>query len=136
MSVMGLRKELIHLAAVAVATIEDLDCGRCNASVNWRVTCILGEIRDERTRQDRKWGVRHQDKRDWVVILGEEYGEVCKEVLELLHLDTPRVISNGGSSEGKSEGEDGTKAGSDEDHGGKGGATPKASGESDTGVPV
>lgn len=48
---------------------------------------LLAQVAAERVRQDRKWGTnfpgRPQDK--WVSILGEEFGEVCRAVLEKDH---------------------------------------------------
>jgi NTP pyrophosphatase (non-canonical NTP hydrolase) len=46
---------------------------------------ILGDIKTERERQDEKWGGRPGRERidtNYTEILGEEYGEVCKAVLE------------------------------------------------------
>jgi uncharacterized protein YbdZ (MbtH family) len=39
---------------------------------------ILAEIVKERQRQREKWGEQLHTPVGWVVILGEEYGEVCK----------------------------------------------------------
>lgn len=45
---------------------------------------ILEQIRLERERQDRKWGVPQPNTLpEWMAILGEEYGEVCQEVLRV-----------------------------------------------------
>lgn len=43
---------------------------------------VLGEIIDERHRQDRKWGQQNHHMYKWLSILGEEVGEVNKAVLE------------------------------------------------------
>lgn len=43
---------------------------------------IIKEIIEERKRQDRKWGEQNHKPIEWCVILGEEYGEVCKAALE------------------------------------------------------
>jgi hypothetical protein len=40
------------------------------------------DVAKERTSQDRKWGVQNHTPERWLVILGEEYGEACKEALE------------------------------------------------------
>lgn len=37
-------------------------------------------IRQEREHQDSKWGEQNHHPALWMAILGEEYGEVCKEV--------------------------------------------------------
>lgn len=46
---------------------------------------IFAAIKAERTRQDRKWGpvtTRQHGLDRWMTILGEEYGEACRCVLE------------------------------------------------------
>ena len=43
---------------------------------------ILEDIQAERRRQDQKWGVQRHSPVEWVTILGEEYGEVCKAACE------------------------------------------------------
>lgn len=44
---------------------------------------IYESINEERSRQDEKWGAdRHLSDFLWFTILGEEHGEVAKEVLE------------------------------------------------------
>jgi hypothetical protein len=43
---------------------------------------ILRAISDERERRDAKWGEQNHDDPDWALILGEEFGEVQKAVLE------------------------------------------------------
>ena len=40
---------------------------------------ILTKIKDERARQDEKWGVQLHSLPMWLTILGEEFGEACKE---------------------------------------------------------
>lgn len=40
------------------------------------------EIAAEREAQDQKWGVQDHTPDRWLTILGEEYGEACKAVLE------------------------------------------------------
>ena len=46
---------------------------------------ILHKIRNERVRQDIKWGYPRPDlsNAEWLTILTEEVGEVAKEVLEV-----------------------------------------------------
>ena len=47
---------------------------------------VLDAIKAERARQDRKWGAvntRKDELERWMVILGEEYGEACRCVLEV-----------------------------------------------------
>jgi NTP pyrophosphatase (non-canonical NTP hydrolase) len=43
---------------------------------------ILQEIVAERGRQDLKWGTQNHRPADWLAILGEEFGEVCRAVFE------------------------------------------------------
>ena len=43
---------------------------------------IFQQIKDERTRQDKKWGVQDHHPLEWCAILGEEVGEVQKAALE------------------------------------------------------
>ena len=40
------------------------------------------KVQEERGRQDGKWGVQRHDFRIWMNILGEEFGEACKEANE------------------------------------------------------
>jgi hypothetical protein len=44
---------------------------------------IINEVKGERQKQDEKWGVQNHEPSFWMCILGEEYGEVCKEVCEM-----------------------------------------------------
>ena len=43
---------------------------------------ILERIREERHRQNEKWGPQHHPAAIWALILGEEVGEVMKAALE------------------------------------------------------
>ena len=43
---------------------------------------VFNEIREERQRQDEKWGVQNHNPFIWLGIIGEEQGEVCHAVLE------------------------------------------------------
>lgn len=43
---------------------------------------ILDEIRQERERQDSKWGQQNHNKPAWCMILGEEVGEVNRAALQ------------------------------------------------------
>lgn len=45
---------------------------------------VIEEIRSERARQDEKWGEQNHEGPVWAAILGEEYGEACKSLLEVL----------------------------------------------------
>jgi NTP pyrophosphatase (non-canonical NTP hydrolase) len=48
---------------------------------------ILSEIKEERKRQDKKWGEQNHHPLIWNNILGEEYGEVCKATIEATEND-------------------------------------------------
>lgn len=39
-------------------------------------------VRAERARQDKKWGAQNHNPCAWITILGEEFGEVCRAILE------------------------------------------------------
>jgi len=39
-------------------------------------------IEQERELQDKKWGIQNHAPEYWLGILGEEFGEVCKAVIE------------------------------------------------------
>ena len=43
---------------------------------------ILNEVRQERKRQDEKWGEQNHNPADWLMILSEEVGEASKAALE------------------------------------------------------
>lgn len=43
---------------------------------------VLAEVQEERRRQDEKWGEQNHAPPEWLSILGEEFGEVCKAVCE------------------------------------------------------
>lgn len=71
-------EELVQVAAVAVCWLEAL---------GWTQDNAMREIREERFRQDMKWGSqRGHGHRTWLAILTEEVGEVARELLDS-HLD-------------------------------------------------
>lgn len=41
-------------------------------------TGVLMDVNRERSRQDRKWGRQRHSYGDWLIILGEEFGEICQ----------------------------------------------------------
>jgi hypothetical protein len=45
-------------------------------------TAALADVVNERLRQDRKWGEQNHINLQWNIILGEEYGEVQKALVE------------------------------------------------------
>ena len=82
---MTYREELIQVAAVAVAMVEDLDMGVAQVvDETYRFTGVHENIREEisleRVVQDKKWGQQHHPVITWLAILAEEVGEVAREV--------------------------------------------------------
>jgi len=78
---MNLREELIQVAAVAVAWIEDIDLGRADslaphAKGGFHEDNVLRQVTKERMRQDYKWGIQHHEPVTWLAILAEEVGEL------------------------------------------------------------
>lgn len=43
-------------------------------------TEVLKNIVEERIRQDKKWGIQSHNFDRWFSILGEEFGEIAKEI--------------------------------------------------------
>lgn len=79
---MTLREELIQVAAVAVAIVEDLDFGKAHIGGDSYHLDVVYEVIDERHRQDAKWGPQHHDIPVWLAILMEEVGEAAKAYLD------------------------------------------------------
>tara|TARA_R110000868_G_C10973188_1_gene771518 strand:- start:57074 stop:57304 length:231 start_codon:yes stop_codon:yes gene_type:complete len=40
------------------------------------------DVNAERINQDLKWGEQNHSPEKWMIIIGEEFGETCKEILE------------------------------------------------------
>ena len=49
---------------------------------------IFDEIKNERVRQEEKWGEQNHQPPEWLMILGEEVGEVNKAALEAIFSNT------------------------------------------------
>lgn len=81
---MSLREELIQVAALAVAWIEQLDLDGMDATYSNEMGHFHGianEIQDERYRQDEEWGAgRTVHPLTVLAALAEELGEVAQEV--------------------------------------------------------
>jgi hypothetical protein len=77
---MSLRNELIQVAAVCVAIVEDLDWGQANVGINLAAPDIpiFEDIHAEREAQDLKWGPQSHTVVEWIAILGEEFGEAAQ----------------------------------------------------------
>jgi len=56
--------------------------GTFTVAVNPRMVYLLGAVAGERIKQDLKWGEQNHDPLEWYAILGEEFGEVGKELCE------------------------------------------------------
>ena len=88
---MTLRNELVQIAAVAVAWIEVIDYGVAGDPDTYpgvaRVESILGDIEDERIRQNAKWGPQSHASPIWSMILVEEVGEAVLEVVRGAQMD-------------------------------------------------
>lgn len=79
---MSYREELIQVAAVAVAALEDQYVNTDGIHPgNARVQAISA-IMDERINQVNKWGDQKHEPMKWFTILGEEVGEVANAILE------------------------------------------------------
>lgn len=73
---MSYRVELIQVAAVAVAMLEDYTF---DVGADGRFTeDVLAWVADERNRQNEKWGAQHHDPTMWLAILMEEVGEAAQ----------------------------------------------------------
>lgn len=53
---------------------------------------VLAEVGQERERQQEKWGEQNHDIALWAAILGEEVGEVHKEIVEIKATALPSII--------------------------------------------
>lgn len=89
----ALEAELIQVAAVAVAIVEDLRYGAANIKLVVpgfpvfstelapmpRTVDVLNRVYEERDRQHDKWGPQHHHPAIWMAILAEEVGEAADQ---------------------------------------------------------
>ena len=81
-----LRDELIQVAAVACAIIEDLEYGVAdfgrqeNQFHKPQGQLVVDEIVAERMAQDLTWGAQSHSPEKWMTILMEEVGEAAEEI--------------------------------------------------------
>ena len=75
------REELIQVAAVAVAIIQDIDTGSAKVGLG-DYDEVMHQVVMERQRQNVKWGAQHHSIPEWLMILGEEYGEACQAAVD------------------------------------------------------
>jgi hypothetical protein len=55
-----------------------------------KTKAVLIEVELERRRQDQKWGIQNHNPADWLMILGEEFGEINEAAL------TAKFVHNDG----------------------------------------
>lgn len=101
---MSIETEAIQVAAVAAALVEDCvkPTGAPEAQrrgVRGRrwwdpVELVLRMVRDERGRQEEKWGKQRHAPLEWLMVLAEEVGELAAAVAE-----QPGAAADAGSAE-------------------------------------
>jgi len=89
---MSVETEAVQVAAVAAALVED--CTKPSIAAQsersgvrgrrwWDpIELVLRMVRDERARQEEKWGRQRHSSLEWLMILAEEVGELAAEVDE------------------------------------------------------
>ena len=84
----GWRNELVQVAAVAVAALQDEITGSTRREIGAE-SYILSLVMAERQRQESKWGTRTCPPKKWLRVLVEEVGEVAGEIenLDAFELD-------------------------------------------------
>ncbi len=90
MSAKNERMELIQVAAVAAASLENMDYGQAQFDALVEVDGVmvyqgpevLRLITKERAAQDGKWSTQEHGRIEWAMILTEEIGEWAEELLE------------------------------------------------------
>ena len=73
------------MAAVALAAVQCDFCGHTSLSSEVGqdfLGDLLYEVKEERERQEKKWGTQTHNRDRWHTILGEEVGEVARAILE------------------------------------------------------
>jgi hypothetical protein len=88
---MNYRSELIQVAAVTVAMIQDFDHGSTQGGPkelfhgwDWSDEAefiLMDGVMAERVRQEEKWGAQHHAPEMWLAILMEEVGEAAQAYL-------------------------------------------------------
>jgi len=82
---MSYRSELIQVAAVALAAVQNEDTGSTDLSTGPaedHLYSLVSDIMVERRRQEEKWGPQSHNRAWWLVILAEEFGEAARATLE------------------------------------------------------
>lgn len=84
---MTYRSELIQVAAVALAAVQNWDINTTKlhgegVAFDVGFQQLMDEVYEERVRQEAKWGTRDEPPGQWLTVLVEEVGEVAKAILE------------------------------------------------------
>ena len=82
-----LRKELVQVAAVAVAIIRDMDTGSTRLEAMDELMAdgeVFATVAKERLRQYKKWGNQSHNPVEWLIILMEEFGEASSVVQQMV----------------------------------------------------
>ena len=79
MSKQNYEAELIQVAAVAVAAIQNLRNGSATLD---SLNDVYRDVTNERISQFQKWGAQDRHPFTWMTILGEEFGETCEAALK------------------------------------------------------
>ena len=56
---------------------------------------VIGEVINERKRQDEKWGEQNHHPTKYLLILNEEVGEANKAICDSMDFSTDRIFKNG-----------------------------------------
>ena len=89
----AVREELIQVAAVAIAIVQDIDTGSAKVGLgdlDGDLDEVMYQVKWERKQQNAKWGAQHHTIPEWLMILGEEYGEACQAAVDAHWLDGAR----------------------------------------------
>lgn len=83
---MSYRSELVQVAAVALAAVQNLDRGSTETespeALRYILFSLMDEVTKERNRQEGIWGAQNHKPEHWMVILMEEVGEASRSILE------------------------------------------------------
>ena len=75
-----LRSAALAVAALCVSIVEDIDYGTTYSTAPRRQP-ILAEIGKVHRAKTLEWGTGHLEPLEWVAILGDEYGDLCKAAI-------------------------------------------------------
>jgi hypothetical protein len=76
-----LRSSALAVAALCVSIVEDIDHGTTYSTAPRRQP-ILAEIGKVHRAKALEWGTGHLEPLEWVAILGDEYGDLCKAAIK------------------------------------------------------